>query len=214
MKKVLLATLIAVTYVVGSSCLAMATHVDLLPGSTVSAAAEAIPGSSLVTSLVCNFVGKNAQNITKYTGTLYQEVRRDGSDGDLIFVYWVKNNSGSTDALSRITTTDYSNFFTEVAYVSGTGTPLSDFTRSIISGSVVGFNFSSATGLPHGATSAKMWIKVNSPYYTIGSTQMLNGAISDCQTYAPSAIPEPTSMVMLGMGLFGAGVKLRRKFTA
>ena len=211
MKKVLFVTMVVGLFLIGSTGLALATHVDLMPGDDVASASEAIPGSSLITSLTLPFDNINGE--IRLKGTLYQEVRRAGLDGNLIYVYWINLDSETNDVIERMSTDNFRNVFTEVAYVADGGlTVPTDFTRSSGSGTTLGFEFSD---FGDGAeSSTKMWIKTNWPYYKNGQTHLEDGGTIDFDTHAPSRIPEPTSVMLLGMGLIGFAGSIRRKFMA
>lgn len=213
MKKVLLATLLVTVLMVGSSGLAMAAYVDLLPGSGfVLSGSDPLPANTPVTSVTSTY-DYNAAGVTM-KGSLYQEVLRATSDGNLIFAYTLTHDSASNNSVALLSTANFSDILTQVAYVpDGAAIVPQYFARNTTPGSTVGFYFSSPSLSP-GNTSVVMWIKTDAPYYTGGNSTVQDGVSQNVFTYAPSKVPEPATLSMLGFGLMGLGGVIRRKFMA
>ena len=75
------------------------------------------------------------------------------------------------------------------------------------------FNFLPGAGagfdeIAPGSFSSAQWIFTDAKSYTFGSAQISDGGVATVETFAPNAVPEPASMVALGMGALGL---LRRK---
>ncbi len=213
MKKVLFIAVVALAFVAGSIGSANASVALVNPGtgvtdSPVGTYENTIYGSSFITSVTSPF------SFGHISGSLYQEVRRDTSDGMLIFMYQLTNGSSSTDAISRLTSWDYDGFKTWMAYDNDSGAvaPVK-FTRNA-SGFTIGFDFADGAGLPVNTTSYKMWVKTNAESYMDGWASVQDGGSQNVFAYVPN-VPEPATAALLGIGLIGfAGRVIRRKFMA
>lgn len=211
MKKLVFVALLVGAFVFGSNGIAMATYVNLLPGASSVAVSDALPNSAFVTSVTSPF-NKTEAGITMI-GSLYQEVRRANSDGNLIYRYRLSLTSGN-DNIVLLSTINFRDVLTGVAYVpddTATLTIPTQFRRSVDPGTTVHFDY---IAMSPGSISADLWIKTNWPYYQDGSSTVQSGVSQNVFTYGPSKTPEPTSMVLLSIGLLGIGTKLRRKFMA
>lgn len=208
---VMVAGLALVAYTPNASALSLGTpNSGLLYGTTP-------PAGTVILSESSTFTGYKAGSTTEiaFQGTLYYKIERETSDSTLNFYYMLKNDASSTDAITRTTHTDFTNWLTDVEYDSSSAgnAPLAADRDS--DGSTVGFSFLVAgTGdnrLGAGDSSKWYFIDTDATSYTSGGTAIINGGTVNVSTYAPS-IPDPAAVFLLGSACLIGFSGLRRKF--
>jgi len=161
--------------------------------------------------------------------TVQEWVVRETATGNLDFVYQVTNNAASTDAVGRVTVSNFGAgafgttgpFILDVGYVAGTGTggpPTTQPTPDTVDrlnaqqGRVVGFDFN-IFGVARLNSSAVLVVATNARAYTGGAVAVIDGSSVNLTGYQPVATPEPSSMAIAGLGalgLIGYGIRRRR----
>ena len=214
------ATIVSTGQCAGPSSLGCVDALDIF---SISSPGTFLDGSTSAVS------GLNAQGNVLYTGTLRSAVYRN-TLGTLDFYYQFFNAISSPDSISRITMNSFAGFTTNIGFtnenIDGNGNSKVNFVSSRsnqvpligerVSDATIGFNFGAGSFSPKinpGETSSILVIRTNATNFGVGSTSIINGAIANVSTFAPTAgtaVPEPGTYAMLGAGLVALGL-LRRK---
>jgi hypothetical protein len=208
----------------------------LLLGSSTAHATVLVPNSSVVPDLLAGPAGTveaSAVGLPFDTGdvegTLTAAVVRNAA-GTLDFYYQITVALTSLDSLSRNTDAAFALFTpsfvftTDVFFREDTGglaefsdgdagaQPLSADRNA--TGRVVGFNFLAPpgeTGIDPGETSRILVIRTNATVFTAGTSSVIDGGVDMVDTFAPDAVPEPASLVLLGSAFAAAGYMARHR---
>lgn len=228
MKKIWMNAALAI---VATSLVSSPAHaVVLAPGGTSTTIDQwNLTGETLVTSIQNAALAPPGGGVGQTIFGTYSAWVYSGAGGLLDFVYQVNSSSASKDAIHRITVASFTGFSTDVRYLDETGLiPPSGNTGGVVpngnplgtgtiidrsgDGSVVGYDFSTNSILA-GQDSAILVVHTNATAWTSGTISAIDGTTSSNLAFAPTVVPEPSSMAIAGLGalgLIGYGIRRRR----
>jgi PEP-CTERM motif len=145
---------------------------------------------------------------TGYTEWVYSDPTNTWCSGCLDFVYQFTNNG--PDVNERYSMYNFAGFMVDVGTDPfGVHDPTT-IDRSL-NGPVIGFNFPAADEIAPGQTTVKLVIETNALHFTTGFVSAQDGTAGFAMGYSPAAaVPEPSSLALLGSGLTVVGALLRK----
>jgi len=198
----------------------------LLPGTTVVPGAEVLDPLSGTTILantgVQNFNVIQGGNSLVGTGQSWAVTGYLGNPfgtGDITIVYQVSLTGGTTgtspplpQVIERVTGSSFDSFMTDVGYFVQSS-PLGEVPPTTASRTASGNIIAFDTLIPVGSTSALLIVNTNATGFTTGTLTVQDGLTANLNGFSPTAVPEPTSLVLLaGLSVGAAGVGAVRRW--
>jgi len=157
-----------------------------------------------------------------FTANYNENVYQDGNTGDLDFVIRVQDVSAVapfSGLIEEISTASFAGFTTDVGYsltnapslTAGSALPIS-ISRSN-AGDTVSWNFDPSPIEP-GQTTALLVIDTNATNFTSGLISAIDAGSATVTGFGPTAIPEPTSAILLTGGAYLAFARRPRRNSA
>jgi hypothetical protein len=181
------------------------SHASVLSNGDSVPPSPLFPTGTLMASVTGTIITPTLD--VSYTQWVYSDPTNTWCVGCLDFVYQFTNHG--PDVNERYSMYNFVGFLTDV----GTDPfavhdPIS-IDRSA-NGPVIGFNFPASDQINVGETTVKLVIETNARFFTAGFTSAQDGTAGYGFAYAPSAVPEPSSLALLGSGLAVVGALLRK----
>ena len=146
-----------------------------------------------------------------YTAWVYADPLNVWCTGCLDFVYQFTNNGPHPN--QRYSMSSFAGFNVDAGTNPfGTHDPNTVSRSFVLNGDVVSFNFDQFGNDVHaGETTVLLVIETDALHYTTGFLSAQDGTAGSGIAFAPSAVPEPASLMLLGSGLLAVGGILRKK---
>jgi hypothetical protein len=203
------ATAIAITPSASGSSIQLSAVPAALSGTSASSAdfITLVASTSGIASAPVTF-GDPHPFVATYTESIYTgDVQNPYGASDLTFVYTVKNTSTGSDPIDNISTTNFGAFS-----VSEAGVTANAASFGTDSGGLISLDFLLGTGVAASKSDTfVLFTNASSTAYHAGTITFEDGSTVNADALVPGAAPEPSSLILLGTGLFGLAFVAFRK---
>jgi hypothetical protein len=134
--------------------------------------------------------------------------------GGLTFTYLITNDATSSDSIDRLTINSYTGVGVDAGFDPPPGVAPTLINRSV-TGDTVGFSFFGPPFGPGellpGSGSTLLVVRTDSPLFAPTFASVINGTVTSVASFAPTAVPEPSSLTLLALGIVAGALRLRRR---
>jgi hypothetical protein len=223
--KTMLKVLSLAALLAASAPLALAT--PLVPGAPGTAPTTTTASGYTGISLGGTGAGGDTVTAATFSANFVETAYIDASGGSAVgctttsgcldFVFSFTNNASSADAILVATMAKFSGYSVDAAFVPGSGAA-APITVSLDTFGAVNWDFSAASPVTPGSTSDTLVLYTNATVPAGGLFSLADGSTTTAIDLGPAAIPpavpEPSSLMLLGTGLLTTVGVVRRKFKA
>lgn len=182
----------------------------LNPGSFVTSIPTGVPGGAFLNIEQNNYIATDFSSNVGFTGAVASAVVLDSTSGGLDFLYAFSNDGSSTTSVDRMTLTDFTGFTTSVGQYTSEFANGPDKVNRSTSGRIIGADYSQDLIAP-GSGSNVLVIYTNAHAYTQGNAALIGDTYTaNAEVFAPTAVPEPASMTVLGLGIAAIARRKRK----
>jgi PEP-CTERM motif len=181
----------------------------LLPGTTVFPDPLAPPTGTTEATISGSWT--TATMSGTYSESVIAATNNTFCSGCLDFVINVSNNASSRDSIETISTGAFGLFLTDVGFNTASTGVIPFVVDRSTTGDVINFAYFQPNVIHPGQSSAELIIETNATHFTAGTISLIDQFTATVNGFAPTTIPEPASMALLGAGFLAFGSALRRK---